>query len=149
MPQHHKRFFIITIALFLLTLTFLVGTLFSAEEPTHETQEYTYWNKLGRGTGNLVTSVFEIPQQLEIAWKEYSYVGGTAIGLVKGVGLFLARTGVAIYETLTFPIEKPVGFEPIMDPEFVFNRNKHSDGIQYDEVALDSRRHYPEPGTKR
>lgn len=28
----HKKFFIVTVALFVLTLTFLVGTLFSAEK---------------------------------------------------------------------------------------------------------------------
>ena len=145
MSQYHKRFFIVTIAMFLLTLTFLVGTLFSAEKPDYEHQEYTLWNKLGRGTGNLLTSVLEIPYQMEIAWEEYSYVGGTGVGVVKGIGKFLQRTGVALYEVISFPIEKPAGFEPIMQPEFVFNYNKGSDAINYDEVPMDARRHYPEP----
>ena len=31
MQQSHKKFFVITVSLFLLTITFLVGNLFSAE----------------------------------------------------------------------------------------------------------------------
>ncbi|MBN1493203.1 MAG: exosortase system-associated protein, TIGR04073 family [Candidatus Omnitrophica bacterium] len=149
MSQQHKRFFIVTVALFILTLTFLVGTLFSAEQPDYEHQEYTLWNKLGRGVGNIATSVLEIPYQIDIAWDEYSVVGGTAVGVSKGVINFLERLGTGLYDTITFPIAKPAGFEPIMQPEFVFNYTKPTKAIDYESVPLDARRHYAEPGTER
>jgi hypothetical protein len=41
MSQHHKNFFVVTIAIFVVTLTFLVGTLFSAERPEPTAQEYS------------------------------------------------------------------------------------------------------------
>jgi len=43
MSQHHKNFFVITIAIFLVTLSFLVGTLFSAEKTELAAQESTIY----------------------------------------------------------------------------------------------------------
>jgi putative exosortase-associated protein (TIGR04073 family) len=42
------------------------------------------------------------------------------IGLAKGVGMTIVRTGAGVYETVTFPFPIPEGYGPVLEPEFVF-----------------------------
>ena len=66
-----------------------------AQDPIH---------KMGRGVVNLLTGWIELPKQIHLGTQEDNPVSGLGWGLVKGVGLTLLRSGVGIYEAVTFPI---------------------------------------------
>ena len=66
-----------------------------AQDPIH---------KMGRGVVNLLTGWIELPKQIHLGTQEDNPVAGLGWGLVKGVGLTLLRSGVGIYEAVTFPI---------------------------------------------
>ena len=73
-----------------------------AQDPIH---------KMGRGVVNLLTGWIELPKQIHLGTQEDNPVSGLGWGLVKGVGLTLLRSGVGIYEAVTFPIPYyPKGF---------------------------------------
>jgi putative exosortase-associated protein (TIGR04073 family) len=76
--------------------------------------------KLGRGLVNTLTGVVEIPKKVYMISKDDNVLLGLTWGLVKGAAVGLLRTACGVYETLTFPIPAPADYEPIMDPEFVF-----------------------------
>ena len=79
-------------------------------------------NKLGRGLGNLLWGWTEIP----ITWnkkmregKPLSYLLSTAP--VLGTTRAIMRTGIGIFEIVTFPKSKPeVNYEPLIEPEYIF-----------------------------
>jgi putative exosortase-associated protein (TIGR04073 family) len=75
-------------------------------------------HKLGRGLTNMVTGVVEIPKNISREWRKSDPVTGVVVGGVKGVGWAVARTGVGIFETFTFPVPVPPNYEPLMQPEF-------------------------------
>lgn len=76
--------------------------------------------KLGRGLVNTLTGVVEIPKKVYMISKSDNILMGLTWGWVKGTAVGLLRTACGVYETLTFPIPAPADYEPIMDPEFVF-----------------------------
>ena len=79
-------------------------------------------SKLFRGVVNLVTGWIEIPMQMSDTWKLEGPATGLSWGFVKGIGFALGRTAAGAYETVTFPVPLPEGYEPIMHPEFVLSR---------------------------
>lgn len=82
--------------------------------------EYMVGDKLARGLVNILTSVLEIPRNIQnVTNEEGIFVGWTA-GLGKGIGLMALRTLVGIYDTLTFPIPFPEDYRPVFEPEFVW-----------------------------
>lgn len=76
--------------------------------------------KLGRGVANTLTGVVEIPRHIYLISKEENPLLGMTWGLVKGAAVGLLRTACGIYETITFPIPAPADYEPMIEPEFVF-----------------------------
>lgn len=76
--------------------------------------------KLGRGLANAVTGVVEIPKKVILISKKDNPALGLTWGLVKGAAVGLLRTAVGVYETVTFPIPAPADYEPMIQPEFVF-----------------------------
>lgn len=76
--------------------------------------------KLGRGLANAVTGVVEIPKKVILISKNDNPALGLTWGLVKGAAVGLLRTAVGVYETVTFPIPAPADYEPMIQPEFVF-----------------------------
>ena len=79
-------------------------------------------HKLVRGVGNVLTGWLEIPMNIyETSVDENPFVGIT-IGLAKGIGMTIARTCVGAYETITFPFPIPEGYDAIIDPEYVFQK---------------------------
>ena len=76
--------------------------------------------KLGRGVANTLTGIVEIPRQIYLISKEENALVGMTWGLVKGAAVGLLRTACGIYETITFPIPAPADYEPMIEPEFVF-----------------------------
>ncbi len=72
------------------------------------------FEKLGRGLGNAFMGWAEIPLGVQQRYSKEdtgsSFFAGLAIGLFKGV----VRTGVGVYETVTFLLPYPDAFRPIL-----------------------------------
>lgn len=77
------------------------------------------FSKLGRGAANTLTGWLEIPKNIYEISSQKNPLMGISWGLAKGIGLGVARTGVGVYEVITFPFPIPESYEPIMKPEYV------------------------------
>ncbi|MEA3305453.1 MAG: exosortase system-associated protein, TIGR04073 family [Candidatus Omnitrophota bacterium] len=77
--------------------------------------------KLGRGLANILTGWIELPKNVYDTSVEDSPLAGLTIGLAKGVGMTIVRTGAGIYEIVTFPFPIPEDYAPVLEPEFVFS----------------------------
>ncbi len=95
--MRHGRILIIILGICSLTLARPVW----AQDPIH---------KAGRGLANLLTGWIELPKELDMGRRQENPLTGIAGGLFKGVTLGLLRTGVGVYEILTFPVPYPKDF---------------------------------------
>jgi len=77
--------------------------------------------KLVRGVANILTGWVELPKNIYETTVEDNILAGLTIGLAKGVGMTIVRTGAGIYETVTFPFPIPEDYAPVLEPEFVFS----------------------------
>ncbi|NQT21810.1 MAG: exosortase system-associated protein, TIGR04073 family [Candidatus Omnitrophica bacterium] len=77
--------------------------------------------KLVRGVANVLTGWVELPKNIYQTTVEDNILSGLTIGLAKGVGMSIVRTGAGIYETVTFPFPIPEDYAPVLEPEFVFS----------------------------
>jgi putative exosortase-associated protein (TIGR04073 family) len=78
-------------------------------------------DKLVRGLANTFLGVLEIPRNIHNTTQaENSLLEGWTVGLGKGLGQAVLRTGVGLYEVVTFPFPIPEGYRPIIEPEFVW-----------------------------
>lgn len=77
--------------------------------------------KLGRGLANVLTGWIELPKNIYDTSVEENPLAGLTIGLAKGVGMTIVRTGAGIYEVVTFPFPIPEDYGPVLEPEFVFS----------------------------
>ena len=72
------------------------------------------FEKLGRGLANALLGFGEIPLGVLQRYSQEdtgtSFFAGLAIGLFKGI----VRTGVGVYETVTFLLPYPEDFKPIL-----------------------------------
>ena len=76
--------------------------------------------KLYRGAINIVTGWVELPQNIYDAATEHDFASGLIFGVPKGCWMMIVRTGIGIYDTLTFPFPIPKDYGPVLKPEFVF-----------------------------
>ena len=76
--------------------------------------------KLMRGLANIITGWVELPKNIYETSVEDNIFAGLTIGLAKGVGMTIVRTGAGVYETITFPFPIPEDYAPVLEPEFVF-----------------------------
>ena len=87
----------------------------SAPAATH-----TAGDKALRGACNTVTGWVEIPKRIN----ETSQISGPGVGftwgLLRGIGYGFVRTVAGLYELVTFPFPAPPGYEPVLQPEYVF-----------------------------
>jgi len=91
-----------------------------AELPETNTRAELSMRKLGRGLANLVTAVFEIPRKTTQIAEESGWMAGSTIGLAQGVWLGCLRAVTGAFEIITFPLEIPKDYGPLLEPEFVF-----------------------------
>lgn len=77
--------------------------------------------KLGRGLANILTGWVELPKNIYDVSVEDNPLAGLTIGLAKGIGMTIVRTGAGIYEVVTFPFPIPEDYGPVLEPEFVFS----------------------------
>ncbi len=78
------------------------------------------FTKLGRGVANALTGWVELPKNIYNTSVEDNALAGVTLGLAKGAGMTLVRTGAGIYEIATFPFPLPENYKPILEPEYVF-----------------------------
>ena len=101
----------------------IMGGLLFVGAPAHA-GDNNAGRKLGRGLANTLFGVAEIPEQVACVSRQEGGGAGATWGVVRGVGKFLQREAVGIYEIITFPVPLPKGYEPIMQPEFVLSGDK-------------------------
>ena len=77
--------------------------------------------KLGRGVANILTGWIELPKNIYDTSVEENAFSGITMGLARGVGMTVVRTGAGVYEAVTFPFPLPEGYEPIVEPEYLLN----------------------------
>jgi putative exosortase-associated protein (TIGR04073 family) len=65
---------------------------------------------MGRGLVNVLTGWLELPKQIHLGSQEENPLTGFGWGFVKGVGMTVLRSGVGVYETVTFPLPYPKDF---------------------------------------
>ena len=77
--------------------------------------------KLARGVVNVLTGWVEIPKNIYDTSVEDNVFSGLTIGLAKGLGMAIVRTGAGVYEAITFPFPIPEEYAPVLEPEYVFS----------------------------
>ena len=78
------------------------------------------FTKLGRGVANALTGWVEVPKNIYRVSVDENAFAGVTLGLAKGAGMTIVRTGAGIYEVATFPFPLPQDYKPILEPEYVF-----------------------------
>lgn len=78
-------------------------------------------NKLGRGAINVFTGWVEIPKRIADTTAEQGAWSGWTWGVLRGIGHGFIRTVAGFYEVFTFPFPAPSGYQPVLEPEYVFN----------------------------
>ena len=78
------------------------------------------FTKLGRGVANTLTGWVELPKTVYSTSRDENAFSGMTLGIAKGAGLSIVRTGAGIFEIATFPFPLPENYKPILEPEYVF-----------------------------
>ena len=72
-----------------------------AQDPIH---------KLGRGMVNALTGWLELPKHLNLGLQATNPIIGVGQEILQGVSMTVLRSGLGVYEILTFPIPLPKRF---------------------------------------
>lgn len=75
-------------------------------------------HKFGRGVVNLVLGIMEVPGRMVEEGRRRGPLWALSLGFAKGVGGFVTRELVGVYEIVTFPAPVPRGYQPILEPEY-------------------------------
>lgn len=78
------------------------------------------FTKLTRGAVNTVTGWVEVPKRIHETTELDGAAAGFTWGLLRGLGHGFIRTAAGLYELATFPFPAPPGYEPVIQPEYVF-----------------------------
>ncbi|MEE8311704.1 MAG: exosortase system-associated protein, TIGR04073 family [Candidatus Binatia bacterium] len=98
---------------------------------TAAAQEQSAARKLGRGAAGVGLGVLEIPGNMYQTGSTDGALAGATLGLGLGVGKFVARELVGIYELFSAPFAVPAGFQPILAPEFPWEYFDRPEGQAY------------------
>jgi len=83
--------------------------------------------KLTRGFVNIITAPIEFPKQARAYWitgaEKTPHIlvwifSGTVWGIIEGI----KRAGSGLWDVVSFPVDKPEGFEPLFKPSYVFDQ---------------------------
>jgi putative exosortase-associated protein (TIGR04073 family) len=85
-------------------------------------QLHPAFGKLGRGVANTLFGWLELPVNLHDRYDARNTAGSLFTGIAYGVVKGLARTGVGVYETVTFLLPYPEDFAPILPTLGYFQR---------------------------
>ena len=75
-------------------------------------------HKFGRGVVNLTLGIMELPGQMVAEGRRRGPLWALSLGFAKGVGGFVTRELVGVYEIVTFPAPVPRGYRAILEPEY-------------------------------
>jgi putative exosortase-associated protein (TIGR04073 family) len=75
-------------------------------------------DKFGRGLSNLGLGILELPAQMIAEGESRGPLWALSLGFAKGIGRFVTRELVGVYEVVTFPAPVPRGYRPILSPEY-------------------------------
>lgn len=75
--------------------------------------------KLVRGVTNVATSIVEVPKQSYLTVRDRGNVG-YVVGPLKGVGMAFYRFFTGVVETVFFPVPQPGYYDPLIEPEYVW-----------------------------
>lgn len=107
----------------LLLVTLFVGATqaqaYTDDVYRRSTDAEKMMHKLGRGVVNVLTCWVEVPRNIAMEWERTDPATGLVLGTVKGAGWGFARLATGVYETVTFPLPVPAGYEAMIEPEFV------------------------------
>lgn len=124
------------IACALIVLCFVMGPVASvqAEDVAPINQEAEVLSllhhvamKLVRGLANFTTGWAEIPKQIYMVGQNEGWVTGALRGPMDGLGMFAARTIAGAYEVVSFPLPIPSHYQPLLQPDFVWQPEPPSD----------------------
>ncbi len=116
--MHYKKIHLMLIS-GLVILMLLVTTISFATGPCYETStEAKMSRKLLRGLMNIPFSLVEIPLEINTQVRCLDPFTGFWVGLGKGAAKTWKRAVAGVWEVLTFPIEIPKGYRPVVEPEF-------------------------------
>jgi putative exosortase-associated protein (TIGR04073 family) len=80
--------------------------------------DYTTSRKLGRSISNIALGIVELPKAMVEEDKRNGSVAAYSTGVLKGVGRFVVREAVGVWELVTFWNSEK---EPILAPEYVWD----------------------------
>lgn len=86
------------------------------------------FGKLTRGAINVVTGWVEIPKRVQETSEISGTTAGFTWGVLRGIGYGFIRTAAGVYELCTFPFPAPPGYEPVIQPEYVFTAESADPG---------------------
>ena len=80
--------------------------------------------KLTRGAVNTITGWVEVPKRVHETTEQSGWGTGLTWGLLRGLGYGFVRTAAGLYEVFTFPFPAPPDYEPVIQPEYVFDNDE-------------------------
>jgi putative exosortase-associated protein (TIGR04073 family) len=83
-------------------------------------------HKLARGMANTLTGWAEVPKQMYLKTSEGPLPMGVVEGVVEAIGMTFARTTAGLYEIATFAIPLPWHYQPLFEPEYVWEQEPAS-----------------------
>lgn len=75
---------------------------------------YPAFGKLGRGLANILLGWLEIPVTIEKRYVEDDAAASLCAGAIEGLFKGVVRTGVGVYESVTFLLPYPEEFAPVL-----------------------------------
>ena len=105
-----------TLSVWLLTFLLFSNFLYAAELASPGTAE----RKLQRGFLNIALSPIDISHELSKEKRKDSFPPSWFAGLGRGGAFAFGRALAGVYEVVTFPLPLPGNYEPVVEPEFVW-----------------------------
>lgn len=105
---------------FLLVFGFAAPRGFAQESPRPETIVEKMAFKFTRGITNVGTAIVELPKQSYLTVRDRGRIG-YVVGPLKGLGMTLYRAFIGSMETVFFLVPQPGYYDPMIDPEYVWN----------------------------
>lgn len=115
MRSHPGRRPLVRTTVGVLGLALLLGL---ASPSPAAAKEWTSASKFSRGVTNMTLGVLAWPGEMAVQSKEHGPALGIPLGFFTGLGWFVGREVVGVYEFLTCVFEAPPDFRPILRPEY-------------------------------
>lgn len=102
------------------------GSMAQSYDPDQDLPKPTTWgkrvDKLGRGVSNVLFGWAELPKSWHVGvQREHPLTEIIATDTIKGVSKALIRTGIGVYETVTFFSDtSDNAYDTILEPEYLF-----------------------------